>query len=104
MPMSEEDFNPDQTIKRIDRTLNQPDKFAELFCNAAKTQRIIDAALKEIVSELIKKDSDTKEHLKSLVREVEKEDFRAFLRKVGFAGWTLLVAAFSATVVFFIKG
>lgn len=78
-----EDYNPDVALKRLSASLEQPDKFAEIFCSAAKKQKEIDNILKDNIRELIKYDSTMREQVKGLLREIEQEDFKYFLKRGG---------------------
>ena len=78
-----DDFDPKQSYIKLSASLEQPDKFAEIFCSAAKKQKSIDNVLKENIIELLQKDNEARNQIKSLLREIEKEDWRAFIKKGG---------------------
>ncbi len=75
-------------------------EFAKIFCDAAKNQKSINITLKEVLKDLLVNDNETIEIIKNLQREIAKEDWRNFAKKVGIAGWTILLlllgAAFQA--------
>lgn len=87
-----EDYNPKALIAKLSASLEQPDKFAEIFCAAAKKQKDIDNVLKENIRSIIKDDNETRAQLKTLLREIEKEDLKLFLKKGGNALVMLLSA------------
>jgi rubrerythrin len=91
-----DDFNPKASFEKLQASIEQPDKFAKIFCDAAKTQKTIDDALKEVLRSLIKHDNDTRNSLKDILREVEKEELKSYLKKIGFGGWTILVVIITA--------
>lgn len=93
-----DDFDPKQAYTKISASLEQPDKFAEIFCAAAKTQKSIDTILKNNVRELLQHDNETRSEIKGMLREIEKEDWKRVVKKIGFSGWTIIVAATSAIV------
>jgi hypothetical protein len=83
VPKSIDDYDPQELIKELSDNLNQPDKFAEIFCTAAKKQKIIDDCLKEIIKNLLDKDSETRGHIKSIIAEHNKEDLTLIFKKTG---------------------
>lgn len=80
-----EDYDPRAAITKLSANLEQPDKFAEIFCAAAKKQKDIDNILKENIRDIIKNDSPSRAQLKGLLREIEQEDLKFFLKKGGSA-------------------
>ncbi len=86
---SQDDYNPAEQIKEISANLKQPDKFAEIFCAAAKSQKKIDAALREIFITLIKGDVEFRDSLKSIIKESNKEDIFFYLKLVGAGIWSI---------------
>jgi translation elongation factor EF-4 len=98
-----DDFDPKEAIQELSDNLNQPHKFAETFCEAAKTQKIIDDILKGIIKEVIQKDSDARDCIKYLVRDTNKENWRVFIAKIGVGLWTLIVMVITALVTALIQ-
>lgn len=80
---SNDDFDPREAIAKLSANLEQPDKFAKLFCEAAEQQKSIDAVLKKNIKQLIQSDNDIADSIKSFQREVDKEDWRRFIKKFG---------------------
>jgi hypothetical protein len=66
--------------------IEQPNKFAELFCEAARKQKDIDHTLKITITNLIAHDKDARALMKGLIREIETEDWKFFLQKIGTTG------------------
>lgn len=95
---SSDDFDPKKSIKKLSETIDQPDKFAEVFCSAARSQKIIDCVLKETMRDLMKSDSETRSMIKEMLREVESEDWRSFVRKAFGSIWSLSLIAFGAVL------
>ena len=73
-------------------------KFAEIFCQAAGKQKSIDKVLKDNIRELIKSDKETREMPKELLREVDQEDWRRFVKKVGTPAWAIGLIIIGATL------
>jgi len=86
------------TVERLTASLEQPDKFARIFCDAVKTQKTMDDALKDVMRNLMKHDKDARYFIKEIVKEFEKESLWASTKKFGFAIWTLFVAAFGVII------
>lgn len=97
----DEDFDPNKAIRNLSANLEQPDKFAEIFCKAAKKQKDIDNILKDTIKNLLQHDNETRKMIKDMLREIEKEDWKKFLKKIGMAGWSLIVAGTSAIITIF---
>lgn len=98
-----DDFNPEKEIATLSANFHQPDKFAENFCKVAKTQKSVDEVLKTIIKSLIKEDQETIEIIKEYQRTVDKEDWRYFLKKIGFTGWSLIMIGVGALITATIK-
>lgn len=94
----QDDFSPNQLIKSLSEKIEQPDKFAHVFCEAAKSQKTIDEVLKEIIRKLLKHDYETIEHLKALQRQVDREDWRYVVKKVGLTGWSIIMVILGAII------
>lgn len=94
----DDEFEPKAAFRKISASLDQPDKFAEIFCSAAKTQKNIDTTLKDIMRDLLKNDRESRELVKDMLREVEKEDWKFFIKKSGGIVWTLGSIAFGAVL------
>lgn len=94
----DDDFDPSKILKRLAAHIEQPEKFAQIFCDAAKSQKAIDNHLKEVIKEVLIKDPEMISYLKQIARDVDKEDWRFCLKKIGLAGWAGIV--FAAGAVF----
>lgn len=81
-------FVPIDRLEKVEDNLQHPDQFAAIFCSAAKTQKIIDTALKDIIKDLINTDKDVVECIKKYQKEVDKESLNSFLRK---GGWLFMM-------------
>lgn len=91
-----DDFNPQEAIKDVADNLEQPDKFAKIFSNACKKSKEMDKSLRNVIREMLENDNDMRGILKGMIRKVEKEDWRYFVKKVGFVGWTLIIFILSS--------
>ncbi len=94
----DDDFDPKQAISELSASIQQPDRFAQIFCEAAKKQKAIDEVLKETFRNLIKNDPDTQNIIKGFIREVEKEDFKSWIKRVG-RGLSYLFALIAGAVM-----
>ena len=91
-----DEYNPKKQLEKVTATLEQPDKFAIVFCKALESQKSIDTALKKVVKTLIKEDIETITSLKKYQREVDREDWKNFLKKMGVLGWSIIMLALGA--------
>ncbi len=94
-----DEFDPRAAIEEINVTLKQPNEFAKVFCHAASIDKSIDLILKHIIRDLINKDIDTREYLK-ILKEVQTEDWKSFLKTFGFGLWNLFYLLFGALVTY----
>lgn len=84
-----DDFDPVVEFKaKLDR-IDRPDKFAEFFCAAAKSQVPIKEAVSDIIKEIICDDKGVKERIKDLLHEIQRDNIRFMLS--GFA-WLITTA------------
>lgn len=98
----QDNFNLAQAVDLIAANLHQPDRFSQIFCEAAKKQKDIDNILKENIRFLLQHDNETRTSIKAMIREVEKEDFRFLLKKGLFAVYgvsMLLIGAIITAIV-----
>ncbi len=98
-----DDFNPGKAIEDLKETIYQPDKFAQLFCNAAETQKDIDKVLKKIIKELLTKDIEAQGVIENLIKEYDKKDIRRIVKK--WLGWVgaIVLSIISGCIGYFIK-
>ncbi len=96
MNISNDDYDPTQLIQELSANLNQPDKFAEIFCSAAKTQKKIDNTINDCIRMLLKTDTDARNSIKNIVKEVNREDLKLIVNKIGLAAWSILLLIIGA--------
>lgn len=84
-----DDFNYNKEVKRLSENIDQPDKFADLFCQAATKQKSIEKVLKDTTKDLTLNDKDINDHIKKLIIEVNKEDWKIFIKKFGTFIWVI---------------
>lgn len=72
------------TSEQYENALKSDDyaKFADTF-NEEKTQKLIQDSINKLILKSIACDHDTRNKVKEIIKEIEKEDFKAFLRKIG---------------------
>lgn len=107
MTKTSDDFDPQKAVEELSANFHQPDKFAEKFCQVARTQKSVDVVLKEIFKNLIKEDPDTINTLKAYQRQIDQEDWRFFLKKIGYAGsatfWLIMGSILTAIIGITVK-
>lgn len=92
-----------EDVANLKSDLRQPDKFAQIFCEAAKSQKNIDSTLKNVLIDILQKDEDAKKSIKSIVESVDRSYWRMFVGKLGFAVWTIIVLIVERMLHHFIK-
>lgn len=98
MAENADDWDVKSAFNKLSASLEQPDKFAEVFCKAAESQKIIDTILKKNIKEVVKTDKETYDFLKKIARDVDKEDWRSYLSKIGAAGWAIALLVLGAVL------
>jgi len=88
-PQTNDDYDPNAMLKKLDANLHQPDKFAAIFCSAAASQKSVDDVIKNIIRNLLSTDTITRETLKHLVNESIKEDNWYYIKKTASSGWSI---------------
>ncbi|MEI8295358.1 MAG: hypothetical protein WCG04_02400 [Alphaproteobacteria bacterium] len=86
-------------VAEISANIEQPDKFAEIFCKAAKTQKSIDLTLRDILVELIAKDAATKESISLLVQQIDRNNWKILTNKV-FIWITTMVSTIVGALIY----
>lgn len=93
---STDNFDPKAAIKEVSDSLIQSDKFSTYFVNACKKSKDMDKALRNIIKDLIEKDTETRGIISGMIRKIEKEDWRYFVKKVSIVGWTVIIFILSS--------
>lgn len=91
-----DDFNPQKEIAKIRSNFEQPDKFAQIFSKAAKKTKAIDEVIKYNIRDVMIRDYEMMNFLKKILREVEKEDWKNAIKKIGSIGSAVLLMAIGA--------
>lgn len=91
-----DDWDPKKAFDKVSASLEQPDKFVEIFCKAATSQKSIDKVLTDNFKSLLQHDNDVRYQIKGLFREVDKEDWRSYVRKIGAPAWAVILVAMGA--------
>lgn len=73
-----DNYDTSALLKETKDKLDRPDKFAEIFCQAAKSQVKIKEHLSKLIREQITKDTAVNDHLNNTFRKIIKNDTRAF--------------------------
>lgn len=90
------------SIKQVYENLTQPHLFAQTFCAAAESQKLIEGTLKKTIRDLIKTDSETLENLEQLIEKIERKNLILLLKKVGFSLWGGMTFALGVIVTIII--
>ena len=98
MTAGNDDYDPNQLIQELSANLTQPDRFAEIFCTAAHTQKKIDETLRSVVRQLIKSDHETIAEIKVIIKKVAKEDLMVLGKNIGFATWSIILIIATALI------
>jgi hypothetical protein len=80
-----------EDVAKLTNTITQPDKFAQIFCEAAKTQKNIDHVLKDIIVELLGRNSEAQQAIASVVEKVDRDYTRVLSGKLGFGIWAIIL-------------
>ena len=81
MAEKNDDYAPKEFVDQLAANLNHPDKFAEIFCKAAESQKSIDDVLRKTISNLIKNDRETRDSLKQQLDELDRQAWRTVAKK-----------------------
>lgn len=92
-----------EDVAKLTSDLRQPDKFAQIFCEAAKTQKSIDYALKDAIVDLLAKNSEAQEAVTSIVQKVDRNYAHILFGKVGFGVWTIIVVIVEGIILSYFK-
>lgn len=91
-----------EDVAKLTSTITQPDKFASIFCETAKTQKNIDQVLKDIIVDLLAKNSEAQQAIASVVEKVDRNYQRAIEGKIGIAIgaaiWTITLILVEAII------
>jgi hypothetical protein len=97
------DLEEKSKLEKAHGTIQHPDQFAEVFCNAAETQNKVKEVIKKEVKVVVSSDSEMKTFFKNIIKEVEKEEMWIWGKKIGFAVWTILILVAGALISKYIK-
>lgn len=95
--------NISENVNKLSNDIRQPDKFAQIFCEAAKTQKNIDYILKEVIVDLLSKNSEAQQAITSIVAKVDRDYTRAFSGKVAWGIWTITIIVIEAILHAYFK-
>lgn len=93
-PKKEDNFDPSifAKLESSHEILDRPDKFAEYFKKNLKSQALMKDAIAAEIINLMQTNNAVRDEVKKLVLEVQKEDWKTFLKKFG--SWIYTVVAF----------
>lgn len=73
-----DNYDTEAVLKETKDKLDRPDKFADIFCQAAKSQVKIKDCLGKIIREMITKDAQVNQHLNNAFKEIIAKDTKIF--------------------------
>jgi|GEM_PF-6164226 len=95
-----DDLDVRESIKIISDKIEQSEKFAEMLLNTLEKSKTADVAIRKIIVNLIKKDSETKEELENIIMCYNKKEAKNFLKlisgKIFFGMWTIATIVITA--------
>lgn len=90
----------DEVVQKLLQVIDRPEKFAEMFCSVAETQVSVRKKLIDILKEAVKTDTEAREAMKVILKEIYADDFKYWFRsvwgKIAIGLWTLLVVVATA--------
>ena len=101
-PETDAKFNVDAQVKleTAHDVIQHPDKFAEVFVNAAKSQISIKEYIQKEIVNTLQLHPESRESLKGLIKEQFNEDWKSFAMSVGgkilLGVWSLLLLGIGA--------
>jgi hypothetical protein len=87
-----------ENVAQLSSDLRQPDKFAQIFCEAAKTQKVIDSAIRDVIVNVLQKDTDTQQAIFSIVDKADRTYARLLMGRMGFVIWTIAIIFIEALI------
>ncbi|HSW93403.1 MAG TPA: hypothetical protein VLJ15_03505 [Gammaproteobacteria bacterium] len=96
--MLDDNYDPRAEIENLHANLHQPDKFAEIFCKVARTQKSVDQVFKEMFINLLKTDKDVFDEVKKIFKLIETENWWNNLIKIRSGIWAILLLAIGAAI------
>jgi len=90
-----------ENLATLESDIRQPDRFAQIFCEAAKTQKSIDCTLRDILINLLQKDSSAQEAITSIVEGVDRSYGRLLMGKAGWAIWAIIGMVIEAVIQYY---
>jgi hypothetical protein len=84
-------------LQKVHDAIDRPDKFAEIFVKAAQNQVSVKDLFRTMIRETLNTDVQARDALKGIIKQVNKEDWRSFVRsawgKVSLVIWTVVTLA-----------
>lgn len=99
----EEISNLKRQVKTLEDKFGNNEKIADTLCETSEKASKMQEMLTASFLKQIKSNPEIKKALKEVIDETDRDFVRAFIKKVGWAIWTLIVALVSGAIVFFLK-
>lgn len=97
-----DNYDSKAEIERVERGF-EPQNFAKNFCEAAQSQTNISQILQTIIRQSLQTDQMTRDTVKGLVKEYEKEEWRIIIRRSLSIGGNVIIAIISGAIVYWLK-
>ena len=87
-----DNYDVDAILQETKDKLERPDKFADIFCEAAKSQIKINKTIVKIIKETVSKDVELNNHFNSMFVNIVKKDTKQFFSSLWRKGiWIITV-------------
>ncbi len=96
-----EDLN--KRTKSLEERLGTNENLAKSFCEAVDSQSKMKDSITDHIVELLEENPKVQEALQKQVNKIDRNAVMSLIKKIGFAGWTLIIALLSGGLVFIIK-
>ena len=97
-----DNYDSKAEIERVERGF-EPQNFAKNFCEAAQSQTNVSQILQTIIRQSLQTDQRTRDAVKGLIKEYEKEAWGVIIRRSVSIGWTAFIAIISSAIGYWIK-
>jgi DNA-binding ferritin-like protein len=97
-----DNYDSKAEIERVERGF-EPQNFAKNFCEAAQSQTNVNQILQTIIRQSLQTDQMTRDTVKGLIKEYEKEAWSVIIRRSFSVSWTAFIAIISSAIGYWIK-
>jgi len=91
-----------EDVAKLTSDIRQPDKFASIFCEAAKTQKSIDHVLRDAIVDILAKNSEAQQAITLIVEKVDRDYTRVLSGKIAWGIWTITLIVVPTILNYFL--